>query len=65
MTTDLGPPELLELDRTEITLDSGQVGQHNDDESEGRLRLGLKVAPQPYCKPNSGLKGGLLPCSPS
>ena len=35
MTTDLGPPELLESDRAGVTPGSGQVGQHNHDESIG------------------------------
>ncbi len=65
MTTDLCPPELPDPDGARIILSPGQICQHNDDESEERLRLGLNVAPRPYCKPNSGLKGGLLPCSPS
>ena len=48
-TADLVPPELLDPDGARIIPGCGQVGQHNYDESEGRLRLGLKVAPQPYC----------------
>ena len=65
MTTDFGPPELLEPDRTEITLDSGQVRQHNHDESDQRLCQERSNSAQSYCNPNSRLKVGLSPCSPS
>ena len=44
MTIDLGPPELLEPDRAGVTPGSGQVGQHNHDESDQRLRQERSVA---------------------
>lgn len=65
MTTNLGPPELLEPDRAGIIPSRGQIGQHNHDESDQRLCQERSNSAQSYCNPNSRLKGGLSPCSPS